>query len=186
MTEMNSAKRTWMLTLHPKHLALSDPSGVQPYTLTHEEMMRSAMVIEGMRALALSKPVKMTFKLAPETLSALVEWIGKPALARFYLRRRYAWVLPVATLWILGSMPIAGDPASGREAQPMDLIDSLWFLVMAGHLAMEVASGRSKGWLVLMALMLWMVLTGFKHFIRFKGTRIELATSPSTDRPNSK
>ena len=199
MTEMNSAKRTWNLTLHPRHIALSDPNGVQAYTIPHEEMMTSATVIEGMSALALTKPVKLTFKLPRETLAALVGWIGRPTLARSYLKRRYAWVLPVAVLWVLGSLPIPGDPATGQEGHAIDpvgiglgvalvfawawakwrphpalfLFDSLWFLVMAGHLAVDVANGRaSKGWLLLVALLVWLVLTGFRHFVRFKGVRL--------------
>lgn len=193
---MNNAKQKWTLALHPDHLALSEAPELQPYVILRDELMKSAMLIEGIRALVLQKPIKATFKLEPEGVSVLGDWIGKPIMARFYLKRRYGWVLPVALLWVFGSIPIPGDPAAGREPSPFDLIglilgltlvgawawakwrphpvlflvDSLWFLVMAGHLALAVVSGRSKGWLVLVALLAWMVISGLKHFIRFRGT----------------
>ena len=188
----------WTLTLHPPHLALADAPGSQPYVILREEMMKSATLIEGMRVFALTKPRKATFKLAPEGVTALAEWIGQPVLAAYYLRRRYGWVLPVAIIWVIGSLPLGGDTASGVAAVPFDpvglglgltlivswafakwrphpllfLIDSLWFLCLAGYLVKDVIGGRSKGWLVLVALLVWMTITGLKHFARFRGTGI--------------
>ncbi len=194
---MNKKQRQWTLALHPEHLALAESLEAQPYVLLRAEMMKSATLVEGMHALALNKPVKATFKLTSEAQSALAKWIGKPVLARYYLKRRYGWVLPVAILWVLGSMPMSGDPAAGREPLPFDpvglvlgltlivawawakwrphpvlfLVDSLWFLMMAGHRD-GVAGGRSKGWLVLVLVLLWMVVSGLRHFVRFRGTNL--------------
>jgi hypothetical protein len=96
---------------------------------------------------------------------------------------------------------MAGNPAMGVEAVPFDplglglglalviawgcakwrphsalfLVDSIWFLVMAGHLGREVAQGRSKGWLILVALLAWMAVSGVKHFVRFRGTQLARA-----------
>jgi hypothetical protein len=198
LTAMNKAKQQWSLVLYPDHLALAEAADTQPYVILRSEMMKSATLIEGMRVLALTTPIKATFKMEPPASSALADWVGKPVLALYYLRRRYSWVLPVAVLWVIGSMPISGDSSAGREPLPFDpiglvlgltliaawgwakwrphpvlfLVDSLWFLVMAGHLVMEVAKGRSKGWLVLVALLLWMVVSGLRHFARFRGTRL--------------
>jgi hypothetical protein len=52
------------------------------------------------------------------------------------------------------------------------LVDSLWFLGLAGYLVMEFVNGRSKGWLMLVILSLWMVETGLKYPARFRGTSI--------------
>jgi len=121
-------------------------------------------------------------------------------LAAFYLRRRYAWVLPVAILWIIGSLPLKGDSEAGVGPVPFDLfglvlglilvvswtlakwrphsalflVDSLWFAAMGVYLVLDVINGRSKGWLLLVALLFWLVATGLKHFARFRGTRISL------------
>jgi len=198
MTEISAAKRTWTLTLHPRHLALLDPTGAEPHIVSHQDMLTAATLLEGMRTLAFTKPVKLNFKLPPETQTALVQWIGRPALARTYLKRRYAWVLPFAIIWVFSSMPVPGDPTAGRAPLPFDLfglclgmtlivtwawakwrphpalflVDSFWFLAMAVHLAFEVAGGRSIFWLLWVALLLWMVVTGFKLFVRFKGVRL--------------
>lgn len=195
---MNKAKQQWSLALYPDHLALADAPDTQPSVIPRNEMMKTATLIEGMRVLALTKPIKATFKMEPPASSALADWIGKPVLALYYLRRRYSWVLPIAILWVIGSMPMSGDSSAGREPLPFDpvglvlgltliaawgwakwrphpalfLVDSLWFLVMAGHLVMEVAGGRSKGWLVLVAFLIWMVVSGLRHFVRFRGTRL--------------
>jgi len=154
--------------------------------------------MEGIRAFVVQQPRKVNFKLTPQGVAALAEWIGKPVLAAYYMRRRYSWVLPVAVIWVLGSLPLKGDPASGAAAVPFDpvalalgltlivswafakwrphpllfLIDSLWFLCLAGYLVGDVIGGRSQGWLVLVALLVWMVITGLRHFTRFRGTTL--------------
>ena len=197
--QMSSPPRPWKLSLYPAHLTL-EPANYEtpPFLVVREEVMKSATFMEGMRALGLTKPFKVTFKLPPEAAATLAEWIGKPVLGSFYLRRRYAWVLPVAVLWVLGSLPMAGDSASGAQAVAFDpvglglgvalviawafakwrphptlfLVDSIWFLVMAGQLGLEVSRGRGRGWLIMVALLLWMAVTGFKHFVRFRGTQL--------------
>jgi len=199
LTEMGKATKQWSLTLYPAHLALAESSGERPYVILRDQVMKSATLIEGIRALALKEPLKATFKLDPEATSALAEWIGKPVLAGYYLRRRYGWVLPVAVIWIIGSMPLPGNAAAGVEAVRFDaigfglgltlvaswafgmwrphpalfLVDSLWFLLLAGYLVRDVLQGRSKAWLALVAFAVWMVITGLKHFARFRGTSIK-------------
>lgn len=188
------------MTLYPAHFTL-EPANYEtpPFLVVREEIMKSANLVEGIRALALSKPIKATFKLTPEALATLVNWVGKAVLARNYLRRRYAWVMPLAVIWILGSMPTAGDAAAGIKPTNLDpvglglgvvligawacskwrphpalfLVDSVWFLVMAGRLGMDVVEGRSKSWLILVTLLVWMAITGLKHFLRFRGTRLD-------------
>jgi len=198
LKEVNGRGADWSLTLHPAHLALADSPGAQPYVIMREQMMKTATLMEGLNVLGLTRPIKATFKLIPEATAALAEWIGKPALAASYLKRRYAWVLPIAIIWILGSLPLPGNSSAGVQAIPFDpiglalgvtlvvswafarwrphpalfLVDSLWFVAMGGQLVMDVIQGRSKGWLVLVVLLVWMIVTGLKHFFRFRGTTI--------------
>jgi hypothetical protein len=201
--QMSSPPRPWKLTLYPAHLTLEPASyDTPPFLILRDEVMKSATLIEGMRALALTKPFKVTFKLPKEAAQTLADWIGKPVLAAHYLRRRYGWVLPVAAIWVFGSLPFSGDPAAGVEAVEFDpiglglgvvliaawacakwrphpalfLVDSIWFLVMAAHLAMGVVEGRSRGWLALVALLGWMAVIGLKLFVRFRGTRLTRLT----------
>lgn len=161
--------------------------------------MKSALLIESMNVLALTKPVKTNYKLTPDATATLADWIGKALLARFYLRRRYAWVLPVAVIWMLGSLPLPGDTSAGVKPIPFDvigftlsvtliaswalakwrphpvlfLVDSLWFLLLSAHLLKDVfVDGRGKGWLIFVVFALWMVVNGVKYFRRFRGTSI--------------
>lgn len=199
LTEMGKTNKEWSLTLYPAHLALAEPSTDRPYVIIRDQVMKSATLMEGVNALVVEQPRKVTLKLKPEGTVALADWIGKPVLAAHYLRRRYGWVLPVAVLWMLGSLPLPGDQAAGVEAMRFDpvgfglgltlvvswafakwrphpalfLVDSLWFVAMAVHLIVGVVNGRSQGWLVLVVLLLWMVVTGLKHFARFRGVNIE-------------
>ncbi|MFN7141524.1 MAG: hypothetical protein ACK4UN_19525 [Limisphaerales bacterium] len=197
LTEIGKPEK-WLLTLHPTHLALAEPGQGQPYIILRDQVMRTATLVERMGAFVLQKPRKVTFNLTSEGTATLADWIGKPIMAAVYLKRRYGWILPIAVLWVLGSLPIKGNPDAGVEGVPFDpiglilgltlivswalakwrphpalfLVDSLWFLAMAGHLVVGVVNGRSKLWLILVALLVWMMVTGLKHFIRFKGTKV--------------
>jgi len=199
VSEVGKAGKQWALELHPAHLALVEVPGTPPYVILREEVMKGAMLIEGMNMLALNKPTKASFKLAPEGTAALADWIGKPALMLFYLRRRSAWVLPVAVIWLIGSLPISGNADTGTKPVPFDaigfalaliligswalakwrphpllfLVDSFWFLLLSVRLLIDVfVEGRSKGWLIFGIFAGWLVFTGVKHYRRFRGTRI--------------
>lgn len=195
LTEIGNSSAQWTLALHPSHLALTDSPGAQPYILLRDAMMKSAVLMMGMQTFAITEPRKLTFKLSAEATDALAEWIGKSVVAATYLRQRYAFVLPIAVIWILGSLPLFGkspealpfDPVSfglgstlvimwafarWRPHPALFLVDSFWFFALAASLIVDVAKGGNKGWLVLVVLLLWMVVSGVKHFARFRGTRI--------------
>ncbi|MEO5803791.1 MAG: hypothetical protein ABIR24_09690 [Verrucomicrobiota bacterium] len=198
LTEVGKSTGQWTLTLHPSHLALADAPGAQPYIILREQMMKSAILMEGMRTLLIKQPRKINFKLSPESTAALADWIGKSVIAAQYLKQRYAFMLPVAVIWIIGSLPISRSSSGSADALPFDpigfclgstlvitwawakwrpnptlfLVDSIWFLALAVSLVVDVVNGRSKGWLVLVAFMLWLVVSGIKHFRRFRGTSI--------------
>jgi len=189
----------WKLTLFPSHLALADAPCSQPYVILREQLMKSVMLIEGTRALVLDQPRKLTFRLTKEGTAALADWIGKPFLASYYLKRRYAWVSLWAWMWVVGSLLVLLPSARGgvsshfnvpffllglvllissgfarwRPHPILFLIDSLWFAMVAIDLTVDVAYGRSKGWLVLAALLVWVAINGVRHFIRFRGVKME-------------
>jgi hypothetical protein len=206
LEELGKKDRRWRIELRPSDLALFEGDDPRPYVLLREQLHdQGAVFSEGMRVLSLKKPKKVTLKLTPEATTAMADWLGKPLLARLYLKRRYAWVLPVAIIWVLGSLPIAGNPEAGTQAQPLDLVglglglalviawafakwrphctlflvDSIWFLWLAGYLIYDVVHGRSQLWLILVALLLWMVVTGLKQFTRFRGTPLAPLPGPA-------
>lgn len=188
----------WTLTLHPTHLALAEMPDPQPYIILREDVMKSATLIEGLRAFMIQKPRKLTFNLTAQGVTMLANWIGKTALGKFYLKRRYSWLLPLAILWIFGALPWAGDPASGLPPAPFDpfamflgctlaiswaaakwlphpilfLIDAIWVFLMIIDLSLQIADGRSKGWIVLIVMLSFSVVSGFKNFSRFRGTNL--------------
>lgn len=187
------------MTLHPSHLALADAPGARPYVLLPEQLMKSVTLMEGMRTLVIDQPRKIMFKLTPAAVTALAEWIGKPLLASFYLKRRYLWALPWAILWVVASLASLLPSPHGGTAPRFDamgfilgltlivawafarwrphpilfLVDSVWFSWVAVNLTLSVLQGRSQGWLLLVPLLLWMAVTGVKHFVRFRGTQLE-------------
>jgi hypothetical protein len=189
----------WTLTLHPSHLALADAPGAQPYVILREQLMKTVVLMEGTRAFVVEQPRKVMFKLTPAGVTALADWIGKPFLASFYLKRRYAWVSLWACLWVGGSLITLVAPARDGGVPHFDLtgfllgltllvasafarwrphpvlflVDSLWFCTVAVQLSLSVAQGRSKGWLLMVALLAWVAATGFKHCLRFWGTKLE-------------
>ena len=197
--ELGRKDARWQLQIRPGDLALFEGDDLQPFVILREQLLKDGMLVEGMRALVLNKPRKLTFKVPPEAVTAVGDWIGKPALAEFHLRRRYTWVLPLAILWLISALPTPSNSDAGIEAQPLDLValglgsvllvswavakwrphpvlflvDSIWFLWLAGYLVLDVMQGRSLLWLILVALLLRMVWTGLRHFARFRGTRIE-------------
>lgn len=194
LQELGKPPGQWNLTLHPSHLALAESPGAQPYILLRDAMMKSAVLMIGMRTFAITEPQKLTFKLSAEATDALAGWIGNGFIAAHYLKQRYAFVLPIAVIWILGSLPLGSSPdelpfdpvgfclgsilivmwafAKWRPHPALFLVDSFWFLALASSLVWDVVNGRSKGWLILVVLLLWMVVTGVKHFRRFRGTKI--------------
>jgi hypothetical protein len=205
LTEMG--KKTaghWTLTLNPSHLALAEGPGERPYVLLREQLMKSVILMESTRALVVQQPRKIMFKLALADVKTLADWMGKPFLAAFYLKRRYAWVAPWAILWVLGSL-ITLMPSSGSGMAPqfdavslalgtmllaacgfarwrphpiLFLVDSIWFAGVAISFATSVVQGRSKGWLALVVLLAWMSVTGFKHFLRFRATKLAALPKP--------
>jgi hypothetical protein len=198
LEEMGKKDARWRLEIRPGDLAFFEADDPHPFLILHDKFYREAVLVENMKLLTLKTGKKATFKLTPEATAAIAQWLGKSMLASFYLRRRYAWIIPVAAIWIIGSLPIAGNPQAGIDAKPLDLIglcmgfalviawaiakwrphpilflvDSFWFLCLAGYLINDVVHGRSKYWLLLVALSLWLVLTGLKYFARFRTTRL--------------
>ncbi len=188
----------WTLTLLPSHLAIADAPGAQPYVILREQIMKTVVVMESTQALIVQQPRKLMFKLTPAGMAALADWIGKSFLAAFYLKRRYAWVSVWAWLWVGGALILLISPPRDGSAPPFQLfnlllgvallaaaafarwrphpilflVDSLWFGTVAVQLTISITQGKSKGWYLLVALLAWSAITGFRHFMRFRGAQL--------------
>jgi hypothetical protein len=189
----------WTLTIHSSHLSLADAPGAQPYAILREHFKKEVSFLEGIHTLGIAKPVKVFLRLSPAAEAALADWLGKPFLAAYYLKRRYAWLLPWAILWMLGTLLMLLPAPEGQPQVPFDpvsfvlgitlliscllarwrphpalfLVDGLWFATIslrwAGSLMFEE---RSAWWLIFVALLAWMAVTGFRHFFRFRGVKL--------------
>jgi hypothetical protein len=202
--DMARRESRWRLRIRPADLALFEPNESQPLVILRERMQTDAMLSEALQVLALKTPKRVTLKLSPEAMAAVVDWLGEGRLAAFYLKQRYSWVLAIGVIWILASLPLPGDPESGVDSVPLDsfgmgmgvaltiawgvakwrphpalfLVDSLWFLCLTAYLTLQVWHGRSGLWMILVVMLLWMASRGFKHFARFRHVTIETAHSP--------
>src|SRR6188474_309036 len=78
--ELSSRGKEWTLTFHAEHLTLADSADGLPFVILRQQMMKTAVLAEGVRALVLTQPLKLTFKLTAESAAALAEWIGMPTL----------------------------------------------------------------------------------------------------------
>lgn len=200
LTEVGPKKRTqWSLTIYPSHLALADAPGAQPYVILREQMMKSAIFLEGIRVLNLKEIRNANLKLTPAATKALADWIGTSFLASFYMNRRYKMLLPWGLIWTLASLlPLAPPPRSGMalhfdlialflgvvllgawavakwKPHPiLFLVDAMWFACVAVRLTLQIFEfNRSRAWLIVVALMVIASVTGFKHFIRFRNATI--------------
>lgn len=199
--EVGQSDRRWRLVIRPGDLALFEADDPQPFVILREQMQKDVVLIEGLRALAVKKPRKLNFKLTVEAVDAVGAWLGAGRLAAFYLKQRYSWVLAIAIIWVFGSLPMPGDPDAGIDAIPLDvfglglglvlavswafakwrphpglfLVDSIWFLCLTGYLVNGVFNGRSKLWMILVGMLLWMAIKGFKLFARFRHTKIAVS-----------
>src|ERR1035437_382008 len=141
------------------------------------------------------------FKMTPAGVKALAGWIGKPFLASFHLNRRYKLVWPWAFLLVFGSLiSLMPPPRSGMPPRfdvtifalemmllvgcafakwwphpVLFLVDSVWFSWVAVNLTLGIVHGQSKGWLILVALMVWMAVIG-RH--RAQRERLQLLHRP--------
>ncbi len=197
--ELGKKDRRWRLEIRQADLALFEGNDPHPYIILRDHFCTDRLFFDDhIKALVLKKPKKVTLKLTPEATKALADWIGESILAGLCLKRRYAWVLPVAIVWLLGSLPISGNPDAGIQARGVDLpglgmglvlvitwalakwrpngilflVDSVWFLCLSAYIGWDVVNGRSKFWLIFVAWALWMVVSGIRYFARFRNTQV--------------
>jgi hypothetical protein len=170
-----------MLRLFPQGLRLEAEDGGDSIHVLREQAVPSLQLLDGLLARRV-----LSFRLEPEGFRALRRWIGPADGLRIALRGRLSYALPIGTLFLLTSIPLPADPASGTAAVPFDaasaimgaalllngllarirphrvllLLDSFWFLALAAQTAYRIGSGASWLWAGLIALQLFLVRSG--------------------------
>jgi len=74
-----------------------------------------------------------------------------------------AWGLALVGAWAMSKW---------RPHPGLFLVDALWFSWVGINLSLSIWHGQSRWWLLLVVLLLWMGLVGFKHFFRFRGMKL--------------
>lgn len=135
------------------------------------ELMRPFM---GGAILAVKANKRLVFRLDAPQQAAIEQWLGPPTrrTLAIALKKRFSWGLILGVLFIFSSLPIAGDPARGIKDLPFDplslllglvlialrlvakirpnrtlfLVDSIWFLVLAGKVIFDIVQGSNWLW----------------------------------------
>lgn len=151
------------------------------------------------RCLEVKADKKRVFQFTAVDFATLTDWIGPPTQRDLVvaLKRRFAWVLPVGILFVLSSLPLSGDADAGIEPLAFDpifcglgiglvttgalsrfvahrvffLVDSLWFLILAGNITYDILAGASWLWMILVLLQITLVASGFMQYRRFQSVR---------------
>lgn len=138
---------------------------------------------------------KSTFRLDKAQVALLNRWLGKPSVEPLEraLQRRLRWGLAIGAVFVISSIPLPADPEAGIEAVPADalsaslgislvaiwvlarihprrvwfLIDSLWFLVLAAKIGVDILHGDAPSWGILIFFLLLGSATDFQLWRRY-------------------
>lgn len=191
-------KPRWTLQLFAEGLRGERQEGdAASFHIVRDHLPESIQLLDGLlvkRTLVVKKPRKTTLQLEPGPFRTLSRWIGQPTLLRLALKQRLSWTLPIGVLFVLGSLPLPGDPEAGLDPTPFHpvwailgallivqgfvarrwprpvlfLLDSLWFVGLAAATAYGVWQGDSPYWLVVVLLQLGLAVGGVRLWQRFR------------------
>jgi hypothetical protein len=200
--EINAKKDRWRLTLLEGRLRLEREDESEVHEVERSQYGRGLdlrKMLGSKQALVVRIPKAKAFRLEPVTYDAIERWL--PPFTRAdvatILRTRLRWTLPIAILFIIGSLPLPGDPAQGIDPIPFDvvgcilgvgllllgvlarvaphrnllLLDAIWFLMLAADTAWTVfAQGSSPLWLLFAGFLVWVAATPYSLYQRFAAT----------------
>lgn len=192
-------QEAWTVCLHSDRLRFLR-TGVAVHDVMRDDLFETAVLRDsGMlpRTLTLKIGKKQKgLQFSPDDFKTLNSWI-QPLTdndLKMQLKRRFAFVLPIAVLFIVLALPMAGDPAAGVAALPFDavsltlgislaavviaskivphriffLLDSLWFAALAGSIVFDVMTGESTWhWLFIVVIQVQVTVAGVRLYRQF-------------------
>jgi hypothetical protein len=192
--EKGRVERSWHLSLGEGIVATSGDSAT--FVLRRDEVAQSVVILDGLflrRTVSFKKPVGKVLRLDPQSFQTFTDWLGYQPTLALSLKQRYAWLIAIGVLFVLSSLPLAGDPQKGIAPipfHPLDmglglslvligvlsrrrphriyfLLDSAWFLILAISTSHNIVAGSSPFWLVVVLLQLSLVASGYLSWQRF-------------------
>ena len=196
LDELNK-NASWILLLHDDHLRCVGPGQVEISVQRHEmplvATLHDSLLIKP--SLEVRSGGRHLFQFSREDFNLFKTWLGPTTKLdlKMALKRRFAYVLPFAVLFVVISLPMSGNVAAGVEPLPFDpilcslgvslavmataarlfphrfffLLDSLWFAALAGMLLYDIGQGASWTWLIMVAIHLHIISLGIRQFLRF-------------------
>jgi hypothetical protein len=192
-------KGFWNLLLYPYMLSLQDTEGSVSFDIARQELSEKLEIVEP----ALTKPMlvlrldkKTMFLLEPDHLETIRNWLGPPSPEdlQLALKRRLRLSIPIGLVFLITSLPMAGDPDAGLEPIAFDpisaclggslillglimklwprrelfILDALWLVLLAAKIAYDIFYGSHWLWALLILVLLFAAREGFRQFRRFK------------------
>ena len=216
LTPINQPDTPWLVRLQPEKILFTPPPGKgETFEIPHGQRVERLELVRllGKQSVLLvwldeAKKTKYQFKLSPAERQRLERWFGPPTREqlKIALKRRYAFALPIAVIFILTALPIPANPDEGIEAVParpfsiglgagllilwtlarvrphplLFLLDSIWFVLLGGKLVVDVFQGGAAPiWLLWIGLIIPIVLSGLNNYKSFAGYKEPLASSSS-------
>ena len=205
--ETGRKPQRWTLRLFRDGFRGERQDGAASFHVLRAKLLDAIQIVDGLlvkRTLVVRKPRRTTLQFGPPAFRRLSRWIGEPTLLRLALKQRLSWTIPIGILFVLGSVPLPGDPEAGVEAIPFNpvsaalgtflivqglaskrlprpvffLLDALWFLGLAADTVYRVWAGQSPYWLVLVVLQLGLAASGLRLWSRFREVSTRARPSP--------
>ena len=194
-------KPPWILRSEGELFWFEPADGGRVVEIPREEAARKLEILPtwGRNAALVVRPngKKLHFKLTADQRERLEGWLGSPTEEelRAHLKRRYAFTAPIGVLFMLTSLPVAGNPAAGIEPLPFSpvsfglglglvllwlharlypepylfALDSAWFGLLALSVLVDVLRGGSSAWWLLwVAIFAPLIPAGLKQYRRFR------------------
>jgi hypothetical protein len=198
-------KGSWVMTFEGDSVVLAPRrgDGVEYEFARHEvgEFVTLKDPAVGGPCLIAKSDKRMGFRLSRRAAAAYAEWRGPLRVAdlRKALKASTSWAIPIGILYLVGSLPIAGDDPLPLDVTGLVLggglvaigivgrllatrwifvIDAVWWVVFGTWISIGVVQGDSPWWLALVALAVMLGFEQIQWFRRFPPDRELVPASP--------
>jgi hypothetical protein len=189
-------RKSWNISLGESIDATSADSST--FSLSREGIARKMSILDGLifrRTIAFKKPINKVLQMDPLSFNVFARWLGYQPMLEIFLKNRFGWTVAIGVLFIISSMPLPGDAASGINPVPFNplnmgmgmsliligifskkfpdrmyfLVDSFWFIILAIITFLGILNkGSSIFWLIFVVFQIVLAASGFLIWNRLK------------------